>query len=75
MRCGTQGNACAALTFHRPRFGVTAHHFCCSAPLLETERIAFVLIDGVGDVTIPQLGNRTPLEAADVPHLDAIAGL
>lgn len=38
------------------------------------ERVAFVLVDGIGDVTIPQLGNRTPLEAADVPHLDAIAG-
>lgn len=36
--------------------------------------MAFVLIDGVGDVTVPQLGNRTPLQAADVPHLDAIAG-
>ena len=38
------------------------------------ERVAFVLVDGIGDVTIPQLGNRTPLQAADVPHLDAIAG-
>ena len=37
-------------------------------------RIAFVLIDGLGDVSIPELGNRTPLEAAHTPHLDAIAG-
>jgi len=38
------------------------------------ERIAFVLVDGIGDVNIPQLGNRTPLQAADVPYMDAIAG-
>lgn len=37
-------------------------------------RMAFVLIDGLGDVSIPELGNRTPLEAAHTPHLDAIAG-
>ncbi|KAL4448400.1 hypothetical protein ABPG75_005619 [Micractinium tetrahymenae] len=39
----------------------------------EPERVAFVLIDGVGDVTIPQLGGRTPLQAASLPHLDAVA--
>ena len=37
--------------------------------------IAFVLIDGLGDVSIPELGNRTPLEAAHTPFLDALAGL
>ncbi|GBG89230.1 hypothetical protein CBR_g48938 [Chara braunii] len=37
------------------------------------ERVAFVLVDGVGDVAIPRLGNLTPLEAASVPNLDAIA--
>ena len=36
--------------------------------------IAFVLIDGLGDVSIPELGNRTPLEAAHTPFLDALAG-
>ena len=36
--------------------------------------LAFVLIDGLGDVSIPDLGNRTPLEAAHCPYLDAIAG-
>lgn len=41
---------------------------------VEPERVAFVLIDGVGDVTIPQLGGRTPLQAATLPHLDAVAG-
>ncbi len=36
--------------------------------------LAFVLIDGIGDVSIPELGKRTPLEAAHCPNLDAIAG-
>ncbi|KAI4339627.1 hypothetical protein MLD38_024545 [Melastoma candidum] len=36
-------------------------------------RVAFVLIDGLGDVSIPKFGYRTPLEAARVPNLDAIA--
>jgi len=29
--------------------------------------------DGMGDYPIPQLGGRTPLEAATVPHLDLLA--
>jgi hypothetical protein len=37
-------------------------------------RIAFLLIDGVGDVSVPRLGHRTPLQVADTPTLDAIAG-
>lgn len=36
-------------------------------------RVAFVLIDGLGDVSLPILGYRTPLEAARTPHMDAIA--
>lgn len=39
------------------------------------ERIAFVLIDGLADIQIPALGNLTPLEAANTPTMDAIAGL
>lgn len=39
------------------------------------KRLAFVLIDGVGDVTLSELGNRTPLEAAHTPHLDEVAGV
>lgn len=35
---------------------------------------AFVLIDGLGDVQLPQLSHRTPLQAAQTPALDAIAG-
>lgn len=37
-------------------------------------KIAFVLVDGIGDVSIPRLGFRTPLEVARTPVLDAIAG-
>lgn len=36
-------------------------------------RVAFVLIDGLGDVSIPRFGYRTPLQAAKVPNLDVIA--
>lgn len=38
------------------------------------ERIAFVLIDGLADIHIPALASLTPLEAADTPTMDAIAG-
>ena len=40
----------------------------------QTGRLAFVLIDGIGDVVVPNLGGKTPLQAAHVPVLDAIAG-
>lgn len=33
-----------------------------------------VLVDGVGDVSIPSLGDVTPLQAARTPFMDAIAG-
>ncbi|GAB4827442.1 hypothetical protein Ancab_034326 [Ancistrocladus abbreviatus] len=36
-------------------------------------RVAFVLIDGLGDVSIPRFGYKTPLQVARVPNLDAIA--
>jgi 2,3-bisphosphoglycerate-independent phosphoglycerate mutase len=35
--------------------------------------VAFVLVDGLGDVGIPSLGYRSPVEAAITPNLDAIA--
>ncbi|GAA0150008.1 mutase [Lithospermum erythrorhizon] len=37
------------------------------------KRVAFILIDGVGDVSIPKLGFKTPLQAANIPNMDAIA--
>ena len=36
-------------------------------------RVGFVLIDGLGDVSIPKLGCKTPLQVAEIPNLDAIA--
>ncbi|XP_047317501.1 probable 2,3-bisphosphoglycerate-independent phosphoglycerate mutase [Impatiens glandulifera] len=36
-------------------------------------RVAFVLIDGLGDVSLPMLGFKTPLQVAKTPNLDAIA--
>uniref|UniRef100_A0A5B6ZM59 Metalloenzyme domain-containing protein n=1 Tax=Davidia involucrata TaxID=16924 RepID=A0A5B6ZM59_DAVIN len=36
-------------------------------------RVAFVLIDGLGDVSLPRLGYKTPLQVAKIPNLDAIA--
>lgn len=36
-------------------------------------RVAFVLIDGVGDVSLPRFGYKTPLQVANIPNLDAIA--
>lgn len=38
------------------------------------EKILFILIDGVGDVGIPQFGGKTPLYHANTPFLDTIAG-
>jgi 2,3-bisphosphoglycerate-independent phosphoglycerate mutase len=36
--------------------------------------IVYVVLDGVGDRPIPELRDRTPLEAAETPHLDRLAG-
>lgn len=36
-------------------------------------KIVFIIIDGLGDKQIPQLKNKTPLEAAKTPNLDWLA--
>ncbi len=36
-------------------------------------KLLFVAIDGMGDLPIPALGNKTPLEAAETPNLDSLA--
>lgn len=36
-------------------------------------RVIYVVLDGLGDDLIPELGDRTPLEAARTPNLDALA--
>ena len=37
------------------------------------KRLLYVCLDGLGDDPIPELGDRTPLEAARTPFLDALA--
>ncbi|MFA5742791.1 MAG: 2,3-bisphosphoglycerate-independent phosphoglycerate mutase [Candidatus Paceibacterota bacterium] len=37
-------------------------------------KIIFIVIDGLGDQLVPELGGKTPLEAAIKPNLDALAG-
>jgi len=37
------------------------------------KRIVCVVLDGLGDRPLPELANRTPLEAADTPYLDELA--
>ena len=36
-------------------------------------KLIYVVIDGMGDLPIPELGNKTPLEAAETPHMDFLA--
>jgi 2,3-bisphosphoglycerate-independent phosphoglycerate mutase len=36
-------------------------------------RLLYVCLDGLGDDPVPELGDRTPLEAADTPNLDRLA--
>lgn len=36
-------------------------------------RILLAVLDGLGDVSVPELAGKTPLEAADTPNLDALA--
>jgi 2,3-bisphosphoglycerate-independent phosphoglycerate mutase len=35
--------------------------------------VLFVVLDGLGDDPVPDLDDRTPLEAAETPHLDRLA--
>ena len=37
------------------------------------KKILYVVLDGLGDRPVPELGGKTPLEAADTPHLDELA--
>jgi 2,3-bisphosphoglycerate-independent phosphoglycerate mutase len=43
--------------------------------LLEASRLKliYVVIDGMGDLPIEELGNKTPLEAAETPNMDLLA--
>lgn len=37
------------------------------------KRLLYVCLDGLGDDPVPELGDRTPLEAAPTPFLDSLA--
>ncbi len=37
------------------------------------KKILFIVLDGLGDEPIPDFENKTPLEAADTPHMDKMA--
>jgi 2,3-bisphosphoglycerate-independent phosphoglycerate mutase len=39
------------------------------------DKVILVIIDGIGDVTIPAFGDRTPLQVAHTSNLDCIAGV
>jgi len=36
-------------------------------------KLIYIVIDGMGDRPIPELGGRTPLEAAETPYMDSLA--
>lgn len=38
------------------------------------KKILFIILDGLGDRPIKELGNKTPLEAAKTPNFDFLAG-
>ena len=36
-------------------------------------KLLYVVLDGLGDTPIAELGNKTPLEAAKTPNMDSLA--
>lgn len=43
-------------------------------PQKQMKRVCFLMIDGIGDVSIPNaLNNQTPLQYANIPNLDHLA--
>ena len=50
------------------------HEFDIEIEMKIERKLVFVLIDGIGDVSVRQLDGKTPLEAARIPYMDAVAG-
>ena len=38
-----------------------------------TLKLIYIIIDGMGDQPVKELGGKTPLEAAKTPHMDSLA--
>lgn len=38
-----------------------------------TKRVVFVMIDGIGDRSLPTLAYKTPLQHVDTPNMDLLA--
>jgi Predicted phosphoglycerate mutase, AP superfamily len=36
-------------------------------------KILFILIDGIGELGIPELQNKTPLQYLDLPYINSLA--
>jgi 2,3-bisphosphoglycerate-independent phosphoglycerate mutase len=36
-------------------------------------KLTYVVIDGMGDLPVEELGHKTPLEAAETPNMDHLA--
>lgn len=36
-------------------------------------KILFILIDGIGELNIQKIDNKTPLQYLDLPHINALA--
>ena len=40
---------------------------------ISTTTIIFIIIDGIGELTLPSLNNKTTLQVAKTPYMDALA--
>jgi hypothetical protein len=64
----------------KPRDGQARNELFWSVMVVSSDgnvkerRLVFLLVDGIGDVALPQLCNLTPLQVASMPTFDRIAG-
>ena len=56
-----------------PQFILVSAYSYSERNELVTMKLFFVAIDGMGDLPIEELGNKTPLEFAETPHMDSLA--